>query len=146
MWKAAYSLIRPVTDCSLSKDKSTITSEYLMLALFLFFFLFLGPDLAKMGGAYLTIQRAAGIGADRAALAGEMTSETVEAMEEKMIQGKLNPERYTLSYTKGQQSLGGEGSVTISGEYKMMAFRLFGWNVKIPMTVKKAWVSQVYVR
>lgn len=117
-----------------------------MLALFLFFFLFLGPDLAKMGGAYLTLQRAASIGADRASLVGEMTTDTVDAIEEKLLQGKLNPAQYTLSYTKGQQSLGNEGSVTISGEYKMMAFRLFGWNVKIPMTVKKTWVSQVYVR
>lgn len=140
----ARSSTRPATVSS--QSKSTITSEFLVLALFLFFFLFLGPDLAKMGGAYLTLQRAASIGADRASLVGEMTTETVDAMQEKMLQGMLNPAEYTLSYTKGQQSLGGEGSVIIAGEYKVMAFRLFGWNVKIPMTVKKTWVSQVYVR
>lgn len=127
-------------------ERGSVTTEYLIVAIFMLFFVVIGPDLILLGGTYYAVSDAAAKGLDQAALMGQVTPEIYNSIRNRLGAVGLDPDRWTVTYSQGTASYGQPLEVTITGTYYFKAFRLFGLNLGVPVSVRKTGVSQVYVR
>lgn len=126
--------------------KGSVTTETLLVTIFLLFFMVLGPDLIMLGGNYFRAYQVASDLIEQGTVQGEITQAMANNAKDFLTRKGIGVNEWNITYSSGLVGLGMTMECRVSGYYAFKAFRLVGINLNVPVAVKKTGVSQVYVR
>lgn len=127
-------------------NKGSVTTETLLVTIFLLFFMVLGPDLIMLGGNYFYAYQVTSDIVEEGTVTGSITETMINNAKNHLEQKGIGINEWLVTASSGITSLGMSLESNVTGLYPFKAFRLVGVNLNIPIAVKKTGVSQVYVR
>ncbi|WP_380025083.1 DUF4320 family protein [Effusibacillus consociatus] len=108
---------------------------------FLLFFLLVGADLLRWQTTVLSVENVADTAIERMEQQGGMDERVAQQVTRWMEKTHLQPEQWSVMATPVGTN-GEEVTITLTGRVPFLSFRLFGFDVSVPVEVTRVGISR----